>query len=257
VVSLTCVTEPRTSAEEKVDRRALILQEVLRLLARDGIPGVSMRAVAREAGVALGLVHYYFDDKTSLIAASLRQVEEQDLAIVAPDPALPADQRLRVALRRVADPEFLTTEYLSLRLQLWALAQVHEQFAEINIRGDQHQCAEPIPRGPGRADPRGRPAALPCPMRPGHRQPRTGRRRADVPAALTSRPHTVLRATHRAERRLPPCDGREQVAGRGLAVRARQPAGTAGPGDRDRVRPTRRVRPRAACARLPGDRDRP
>jgi TetR/AcrR family transcriptional regulator, cholesterol catabolism regulator len=124
--------EPRTSAEEKVDRRALILQAVLRLLARDGISGVSMRAVAREAGVALGLVHYYFDDKTSLIAASLRQVEQQDLAIVTPDPALPADQRLRAALRRVADPEFLTTEYLSLRLQLWALAQVHEQFAEIN-----------------------------------------------------------------------------------------------------------------------------
>src|SRR5262245_54393501 len=91
-----------------------------------------MRAVAREAGVALGLVHYYFDGKTSLIAAALRRVEEQDIAIVEPDRALPPDRRLRAALRRVADAEFLTTEYLSLRLQLWALAQVNEEFAEIN-----------------------------------------------------------------------------------------------------------------------------
>ena len=105
---------------------------MLALLAREGIAGVSMRAVAREAGVALGLVHYYFDDKTSLIAASLRLVEEQDIEIVRPDPDLAADAGLRAALHRIADPEFLTTEYLSLRLQLWALAQVNEEYAEIN-----------------------------------------------------------------------------------------------------------------------------
>jgi AcrR family transcriptional regulator len=125
------VTDAPPTAE-KVDRQALILEAVLSLLSREGISGVSMRAVAREAGVALGLVHYYFDDKTSLIAASLRRVEEQDIAIVEPDPALPPERRLRAALRRVADPEFLTTEYLSLRLQLWALAQVNDEFAEIN-----------------------------------------------------------------------------------------------------------------------------
>jgi AcrR family transcriptional regulator len=105
---------------------------VLRLLTRDGIAGVSMRAVAREAGVALGLVHYYFEDKTSLIAAALLQVEEQDLMIVEPEPTWSAERRLRSALRRVADPEFLTTEYLALRMQLWALAQVTQEFAEIN-----------------------------------------------------------------------------------------------------------------------------
>ena len=120
------------NAEEKVDRQSLILEAVLSLLSREGISGVSMRAVAREAGVALGLVHYYFADKASLIAASLQRVEEQDVAIVEPDPTLPADRRLRAALRRVADPEFLTTEYLALRLQLWALAQAHQDYAEIN-----------------------------------------------------------------------------------------------------------------------------
>jgi AcrR family transcriptional regulator len=131
-ITLTRVNHQPAAADGKLDRQALILEAVLSLLSRQGIAGVSMRAVAREAGVALGLVHYYFEDKTSLIAASLRRVEEQDIAIVEPDPRLSPERRLRTALRRIADPEFLTTKYLSLRLQLWALAQVHQEFAEIN-----------------------------------------------------------------------------------------------------------------------------
>lgn len=129
------------NAGTKVDRRALILEAVLTLLSRRGISGVSMRAVAGEANVALGLVNYYFDDKTSLIAAALRRVEEQDLAIVESDPIVPPDERLRAALRRVADPEFLTTEYLSLRLQLWALAQADEAFAHINTEAHERYRA--------------------------------------------------------------------------------------------------------------------
>jgi TetR/AcrR family transcriptional regulator, cholesterol catabolism regulator len=114
------------------DREQRILDAVIALLARHGISGVSIRAVAREADVALGLVNYYYDDKVSLIAAALRRIEEQDVAIVSPDESLEPEERLRVALRRVAAPELLTTEYLSLRLQLWALAQAHEEFARIN-----------------------------------------------------------------------------------------------------------------------------
>ncbi len=121
------------SSDEKVDRKARILDAALALLSEQGISGVSMRAVAREAGVALGLVHYYFEDKTSLVRAALRRIEELDVALVEADPSMPPQQRLRAALRRIADPEFLTTEYLSLRLQLWALAQAHEDFAQINI----------------------------------------------------------------------------------------------------------------------------
>jgi TetR/AcrR family transcriptional regulator, cholesterol catabolism regulator len=135
------VSRTTAHAGEKVDRQALILEAVLSLLSRRGISGVSMRAVSREANVALGLVHYYYEDKTSLIAAALRRVEEQDIAIVEPDPMLPPEERVRAALRRVADPEFLTTEYLSLRLQLWALGQAHEAFAHINTAAQKRYGA--------------------------------------------------------------------------------------------------------------------
>lgn len=102
------------------------------LLSRHGISGVSMRAVAREAGVALGLVNYYYDDKTTLIRAALRRVDEHDLLLVAPDPTVAPDEQLRKALRRVAGADLLTTRYLSLRLHLWALAQADEDYAQIN-----------------------------------------------------------------------------------------------------------------------------
>ncbi len=114
------------------DRQERILDAVLALLAAGGISAVSMRAVAHEAGVALGLVGYYYEDKTSLIKAALLRIEKHDIALVAPDPATPATDQLRGALRRVAAEHFLTKEYLSLRLQLWSLAQANEEFAQIN-----------------------------------------------------------------------------------------------------------------------------
>lgn len=122
---------------DKVGRQDRILVAVMDLLARQGIAGLSMRAVAREAGVALGLVNYHFEDKTSLIRAALRRVEEQDLAMVEPAPELPPEDRLLAALRRFAEPRFLTTDYLSLRLQLWALARAHEDFEQINIQAQK------------------------------------------------------------------------------------------------------------------------
>jgi AcrR family transcriptional regulator len=132
---------PEAAAEKKVDRESRILDAVLSLLSRHGISGVSMRSVARAAGVALGLVNYYYADKVGLIKAALRRVGDQDVALVVPDPTAPPDERLRTALRRVADPEFLTTEHLALRLQLWALAQAHQDFAAINTTAQERYRA--------------------------------------------------------------------------------------------------------------------
>ncbi len=122
-------SEPAAPEQPTTER---ILDATVRLLAREGISGVSMRAVSREAGVALGLANYHFDNKTELICAALRQLGERDQEIVTPDPDTEPIDALRTSLRRALDPEFLVAEYLGLRLQLWSLAGVDEQFAEIN-----------------------------------------------------------------------------------------------------------------------------
>lgn len=125
-------SDPASDRAELSDKENHILDAVLAVLARRGIAGVSMRAVAKEAEVALGLMNYYFEDKTSLIAAALRRLGEQDAQIVEPRQDLEPVARLRFALRRVSDDEFLAPDYLSLRLQLWSLAGVDPIFARIN-----------------------------------------------------------------------------------------------------------------------------
>ncbi len=116
------------------ERRDQLIDATLAVLAREGISGVSMRAVAREADLSLGLASYHFDDKTGLITAALERIAEADGAIVRPDPGLDAEANLRRALHHVAAEEFLGLDYLTLRLQLWSLAGVDERFAEINRR---------------------------------------------------------------------------------------------------------------------------
>ena len=139
--SLGRVSEGNAEPEKKVDREERILDAVLVLLSQHGISGISMRAVSRQAGVSLGLVNYYYDDKVTLIGAALRRIERQDMTMVDPNPAKSPEENLRAALRRVANPEFLTTEYLSLRLQLWALAQAHPDFGDINTAAQKRYRA--------------------------------------------------------------------------------------------------------------------
>ncbi len=114
------------------DKEERILDAVVTVLGRAGIGGVSMRAIAAEAGVALGLINYHFDDKESLIAAALRRIGDQDAELVAPVTDLAPDEQVRHALGRVAEDEFLRSQYLGLRLQLWSLAAVEPEFDEIN-----------------------------------------------------------------------------------------------------------------------------
>lgn len=113
-------------------REQQILDAVITLISRGGIAAVSMRAVAREADVALGLMNYYYDTKSSLITAALRRIGDEDARLVAAEPGLPPVDQLRFALRRVADAEFLRPDYLALRLHLWSLATIDDEYAEIN-----------------------------------------------------------------------------------------------------------------------------
>jgi AcrR family transcriptional regulator len=53
-------------------KRALILDAALRVFARDGLRGASVRAIAKEAGYATGAIYAYFPSKEHIYAAGLR-----------------------------------------------------------------------------------------------------------------------------------------------------------------------------------------
>jgi AcrR family transcriptional regulator len=55
-------------------RRTAIVRATIRCLARHGYTGLTMKKVAREAGVSQGILHYYFADKRAILVAALETV---------------------------------------------------------------------------------------------------------------------------------------------------------------------------------------
>ncbi|MFB9904050.1 TetR/AcrR family transcriptional regulator [Allokutzneria oryzae] len=57
-------------------RRRHIAEAVLRITSRDGLEAVSLRDVAREAGVSMGSVQHYFKTKDDMLVFALERVVE-------------------------------------------------------------------------------------------------------------------------------------------------------------------------------------
>ncbi|WP_149827335.1 TetR/AcrR family transcriptional regulator [Streptomyces tailanensis] len=66
---------PRTA--DHAQRRAQIIEGLVRVATRDGVHAATMRVVAAEAGVSVRLVQYYFETKAQLMLAALRHLEQQ------------------------------------------------------------------------------------------------------------------------------------------------------------------------------------
>jgi len=55
-------------------RRGRFAEAAIRLIARDGLEGLTMRAVAAEAGLSYGSLFHYFDSKDELLMHAVRHV---------------------------------------------------------------------------------------------------------------------------------------------------------------------------------------
>ena len=62
---------PAAARTVESDSRSRIVTAAFRVLVRDGYEAASVKEIAREAGVAPGLVHYYFDTKEDLLLATV------------------------------------------------------------------------------------------------------------------------------------------------------------------------------------------
>lgn len=70
------------------DRRGRIVEAAIRVVARDGIAGVSHRTVAAEADVPLGSTTYHFASLDELLVAALRRADDGFAATVRGSAAL-------------------------------------------------------------------------------------------------------------------------------------------------------------------------
>jgi AcrR family transcriptional regulator len=61
-------------------RRRDLAEAALRVMARDGVPAASIRAIAAEAGVALASVHYAYESRSELLREAVRLVVAEERA---------------------------------------------------------------------------------------------------------------------------------------------------------------------------------
>ncbi|GAB2561315.1 TetR/AcrR family transcriptional regulator [Leucobacter ruminantium] len=60
--------------------RARLLERASRIVAREGVDGCSLTAVAREAGCSIGMIQHHFQTRDALVLASIEHRSEQALA---------------------------------------------------------------------------------------------------------------------------------------------------------------------------------
>jgi len=98
-----------TVAEHHRRRREALLAATERLLAEEGVDGVTLGAVGAQAGLARSSVYQYFDSAPALLAALVEDRMPRSLAQLgadtadAGDPAARVDAFIRSALRTTTD----------------------------------------------------------------------------------------------------------------------------------------------------------
>lgn len=59
----------KNAGRARQDRHGEVVNAAIRVIAREGLPGATIRSIAREIGYTTGVVTHYFRDKTDLLVA--------------------------------------------------------------------------------------------------------------------------------------------------------------------------------------------
>lgn len=115
-------------------RREQIVRATIRCLARDGYSGLTMKKVAREAGVSQGILHYYFADKRAILVAALERVMADLNRRVAREARGSRDprQRLRALIRACLSVAAEAREFWVVFVEFWGEMMHDRQLLAIN-----------------------------------------------------------------------------------------------------------------------------
>src|SRR5262249_26557192 len=89
LVEYSTVVEIELVKEECMSRRAELADAAIATLARDGMRGLTHRAVDRAAGLPEGSASYYFRTRQALLKATVERLAELDSAEMLPSTSLP------------------------------------------------------------------------------------------------------------------------------------------------------------------------
>jgi TetR/AcrR family transcriptional repressor of bet genes len=126
--------KPRYERQVASDRREALVDAAIESLKRYGYEGLSVRRIAAEAGVSIGLINHHFPNKDTLVAESYRTFSrrlaamfEKAVAAANPDP--------RARLRAYFDAFFsgpnLDAQVLTAWVVYWSLVQVSPEMKAV------------------------------------------------------------------------------------------------------------------------------
>jgi len=129
------VTKPRFERQLADARRQALIEAAIASLKRDGHEGLSVRSIAAEAGVSLGLINHHFPAKEVLVAEAYRHFHRQlfHLHTQAVARATPtARGRLRAFLESTFSPPNLDREVLTAWLVFWGMLRHSKEIQRVH-----------------------------------------------------------------------------------------------------------------------------
>lgn len=137
----TAAPDRRSFSKKGADvRRQELIDATFRCLVELGVADTSVRTIAAEAGLSLGMVRHYFNSKDELLAATYRnmsdKLREQTQALLEATPDDPLSQ-LEAYINAGLQPPLLDRHYVRIRFLFFELThtnptvkQVHDEIYE-------------------------------------------------------------------------------------------------------------------------------
>ena len=117
------------------ERRRQLLERGRDLFARHGYEGLSMAAIAREAGISKPLLYHYFPSKRDYFVATLEEAATELAARTEPDPSLPPLEQLTRSLDAfLSYIDENADAYRRLMRSATSVAEVHELVEQVRER---------------------------------------------------------------------------------------------------------------------------
>ena len=127
--------KPRYERRLADDRRRALIEATIRSLKRHGHEGLSVRRIAAEAGVSIGLINHHFPNKNTLVAESYRHFTRQlnarfqaAVLLAAPDPRA----RLHAFVEAVFSRPNLDPHVLTAWIVFWGLFRQSPEMRKVH-----------------------------------------------------------------------------------------------------------------------------
>jgi AcrR family transcriptional regulator len=133
-------------------RRGQLTRAAYRAVGEKGYYNITVRDIARKAGLSTGLVHYYFKDKQELLLTLLKEMNKKlstSLAVALEGTADP-EKKLGIYLDQALDLVMKEKEYFPVLFDFWTQISRNRRMKKANIKLFQsyrNECAAILREG--------------------------------------------------------------------------------------------------------------